>query len=110
MSRRTQGIVLMVVGVVIVIVSLGADAMGLGAKPGLGVKQALGAVAGVIILGIGAWFWPGFPQSRMMADVADTPRKVAAKKERVPAVPKKTQISMGTRGSGRTRKSAKRRK
>jgi cytochrome c biogenesis protein CcdA len=110
MSKRTLGIVLMVVGLVMVIVSLGADAIGLGAEPGLGLKQALGAVAGVIILAAGAWFWPGFPQSRMSTDFADTHSVVAAKRQRVSAVTKKAQVSKKARGSGRARKSAKRRK
>jgi cytochrome c biogenesis protein CcdA len=68
MSRKTQGIVLIVVGVVAVIVSLGADAIGLGAAPSIGWKQALGALVGVIIVAVGAWYWPGFPQSRMLGD------------------------------------------
>ena len=70
MSKKMIGIVLMVVGVVVVIVSLGADMMGLGATSGLGLWQALGTVLGVIIVAVGAWFWPGFPPSRLMANEA----------------------------------------
>lgn len=73
MSKRTIGIVLIVVGVVAVIVSLGADAMGIGNGQGMGWKQALGAVVGVIIVAVGAWYWPGFPASKM---ISGAPREV----------------------------------
>ncbi len=47
MSKRNIGIALIVVGVVLVLVSLLADAIGLGAQPGIiGWKQILGAAVG----------------------------------------------------------------
>jgi hypothetical protein len=60
----------MVLGVLVVIVALGADAFGIGGSAGIGRTQALGAVVGLIVVAAGAWFWPGFPQSRMMAKAA----------------------------------------
>ncbi len=87
MQKKTLGIVLMFLGLVVLIASLAADALGIGMDPGIGWKQALGALVGVIVAGVGAWYWPGFPQSRMMAEAAapmpmasPTPKKAAASK------------------------------
>ena len=77
MSRRMQGIVLMIVGVVVIVGSLAADALGVGMQAGIGWKQALGALVGVILVGVGAWYWPGFPSSRMLAE-APAPMAAAA--------------------------------
>jgi hypothetical protein len=110
MSKKTLGIVLMIAGVVVIIVSFAANAIRLGTAPGLGLMQALGAVAGVIILVIGAGFWPGFPPSRTLANNPGSQNAVAAKKQRGSALSKKAQVSKSSRGSGRARKSAKRRK
>ena len=73
MSKKTIGIVLMAVGVIVVIVSLGADAMGIGNNAGLGWKQALGALVGVIAVAVGAWYWPGLPEARMPAEGGRAP-------------------------------------
>ena len=91
MSKRKLGIVLMIVGVLVVIVALAADALGIGGSAGIGWKQALGAVVGVIIVALGAWYWPGFPSSRMMADAA-------------PSVPAASQAEKKSGGSERNRK------
>jgi cytochrome c biogenesis protein CcdA len=104
MSKRNIGIVLIVVGVLAVIVSLGADAMGLGAAPGLGWKQALGAVVGMLIVAVGAWFWPGFPESRLIADAPGSRRPVPSAPTRKSGAAKKPQAAKKTRSSRRRRK------
>ena len=55
MSKRTIGFVLVFVGVVILVVSLGADILGLGNVPGFGWKQILGAVVGAVVTLGGVW-------------------------------------------------------
>jgi hypothetical protein len=50
MSARNLGIIIVVIGILVIALSLGADMIGLGAQPGiLGWKQILGAAAGLII-------------------------------------------------------------
>jgi hypothetical protein len=98
MSKKTLGIVLVVVGVIVVIASLGADAFGFGGSPGLGWKQALGAVVGVITVAVGAWFWPGLPTSLMSAEGAGSRRALPARK------PRTAKKSPGARKSARRRK------
>jgi O-antigen/teichoic acid export membrane protein len=44
------------VGLIAVIVSLAADAIGLGAAPLIGWKQWSGAALGVVIVCVGLWF------------------------------------------------------
>jgi hypothetical protein len=46
-------VVLIVVGVVVTIVCLGADSLGLGNQPGVGWKQLTGAAVGLTALVIG---------------------------------------------------------
>ncbi len=70
MSRRTQGLTLIGIGILVLVVSLGADALGIGGYPGIGWKQGLGAAAGAIILAVGAWYWPGVPGPRGSAEAA----------------------------------------
>jgi len=55
MSKRTIGIVLVVIGVIVVIVSLAADALGIGSGGGIGWKQLLGAAVGVVVVLGGGW-------------------------------------------------------
>ena len=55
MSRRTMGIVLIVVGVVLAVISLAADAIGIGSYPGLNWAQILGTVVGAILALVGVW-------------------------------------------------------
>ncbi len=55
MSKRTMGVVLVVLGVVMLVVSLAADMIGIGNQAGIGWKQILGAVVGVIIAVGGVW-------------------------------------------------------
>jgi hypothetical protein len=56
MSKRTLGIIMIVLGVLLAIVSLSADALGIGNGAGIGWKQILGAVVGVLIAAGGAWW------------------------------------------------------
>lgn len=55
MSRKTIGSVLVILGVVLVIVSLAADVIGIGNGTGIGWKQILGAVVGVLVAAVGGW-------------------------------------------------------
>jgi hypothetical protein len=52
MNKKTMGIVLLIVGAILLIVSLAADSIGIGV-PGFGLKQIAGTVAGVIVAAIG---------------------------------------------------------
>ena len=53
-NKKTIGIALLVVGVIVLIVSLAADAIGLGGAVGaFGYKQIIGAVVGVIVAVVG---------------------------------------------------------
>jgi len=56
MSKRTLGILLIILGVLLAIGSLAADAFGIGNGAGIGWKQILGAVIGVLIAAGGAWW------------------------------------------------------
>lgn len=49
MSNRTRGLVLTAGGALLALISLTADAIGLGAHPAFGWKQILGVVVGVVI-------------------------------------------------------------
>jgi hypothetical protein len=53
MSKKAQGVVLLVVGVLLFLVALTADSLGVGAEPGLGWKQKVGAVVGAVLAGAG---------------------------------------------------------
>ena len=56
MSKRTVGIVLIVLGLLLVVVSLAADLIGMGAQNGIGWKQLLGAAVGVVVMVGGVWW------------------------------------------------------
>jgi len=51
-NKKTIGIALLAVGVVLLIVSLAADSIGIG-LPGFGLKQIIGTVVGVIVAVVG---------------------------------------------------------
>lgn len=56
MDRKRTARALIAMGIVVALVSLGADALGLGAQPGIiGWKQWLGFALGVAILAYGVW-------------------------------------------------------
>jgi len=49
MSRKTVGVVLLVAGVLLFLVSAAADPLGIGGAPGIGWKQSLGMLVGVAL-------------------------------------------------------------
>ena len=49
MSKKSIGIILLIVGILIIVVSLGAGYLGLSASHILGFKKILGAVVGVVV-------------------------------------------------------------
>jgi hypothetical protein len=55
MSRKTLRQVLMAGGVVLMVLSLGADLIGIGSYPGMNWAQLTGAAAGLIALIYGYW-------------------------------------------------------
>ena len=59
MSKRTIGIGLIVIGVIVLIVSLAADSLGIGGAPGIGMKQLAGAGVGVVVAIVGGWLMMG---------------------------------------------------
>jgi hypothetical protein len=55
MSKKTIGIIGIVAGIALLILSLAADKIGIGNGLGIGWKQILGAAIGVIVALAGAW-------------------------------------------------------
>jgi hypothetical protein len=55
-NTKTVSTVLLIVGVVVLIVSVGADALGLGGGTRFGGQQILGAVAGLALIVIGIFY------------------------------------------------------
>lgn len=53
MNPRTRNLVLLVIGILLLVVGLGADALGIGPSPGFGWKQQLAAVAGAVAALVG---------------------------------------------------------
>ena len=53
MGGKTAGIVLLVVGIVILVLSLAADSIGIGGSSGFGPYQIVGAVVGAIVTIVG---------------------------------------------------------
>jgi len=53
MSKKTAGIVALVVGTVILVVSLAIDLIGVGASPGFGPVQTAGTIVGAIVIALG---------------------------------------------------------
>lgn len=52
-NKKTTGIILLAAGVVLLIVSITADMIGIGARPGFGYKQTVGTIAGIIVAIVG---------------------------------------------------------
>lgn len=52
-NKKTIGIVLLVVGIILLVLSLTADMIGIGGAPGFGYRQLMGSVAGVVIAVVG---------------------------------------------------------
>jgi len=55
-SGKKISMVWMVCGVLIILLSLGADLIGIGSDTGIGWKQLLGAGVGVAVFLFGLWF------------------------------------------------------
>ena len=57
MSKKTMGLILIALGVVIAVVSLAADVIGIGnqVQLGLGWKQQLGTALGIVVALVGVW-------------------------------------------------------
>jgi hypothetical protein len=53
MSDKTVGVVLLVAGVLLFLVSAAADPLGIGGYPGIGMKQLAGIVVGVVLAALG---------------------------------------------------------
>ena len=49
MSKRTIGIILVIIGILIILATLGAGYIGLSASTAIGTKKILGAIVGVIV-------------------------------------------------------------
>ena len=56
-NKKTQGITLLVAGVILLIVSLTTDMLGIGNHVGFGLYQTIGMIAGVIVAAIGFVFY-----------------------------------------------------
>ena len=52
-GKKTAGLVLLVVGIVILVLSLIADPIGIGGSPGFGQDQIVGAIVGVVVAVVG---------------------------------------------------------
>ena len=57
-GKKTTGMVLLVAGVVIVIVSVAADYIGMGGFPGFGYKQITGTILGIVMIVVGLALLP----------------------------------------------------
>ena len=53
-TKKKIGIALLIVGIVFLIISVAADAIGLGHDPGFGNQQITGTAAGAIVAIVGA--------------------------------------------------------
>jgi len=49
MSKKMLGVVFIILGVIVLMVSLAADALGIGTRTGIGWKQILAAVIGALV-------------------------------------------------------------
>jgi hypothetical protein len=52
-NRKTLGIILLVVGIVLLVLSLTADMIGIGSTAGFGYKQIAGSIVGVVVAIVG---------------------------------------------------------
>jgi uncharacterized membrane protein len=55
MSKRTINLVLMAIGLILIVISLGADLIGIGSYPGINWAQQAVAVGGLVVLVYGFW-------------------------------------------------------
>jgi len=54
MEKKVVGFVLTVVGIIVLLLSLFADLIGIGGYPGIGSRQIVGIIIGVVIIAIGS--------------------------------------------------------
>lgn len=54
MQKTVVGLILTVVGIIVLLLSLFADLLGMGGYPGIGTKQIVGMIIGVVIIIIGS--------------------------------------------------------
>jgi HD-like signal output (HDOD) protein len=52
-GKKTAGIVLLVVGLVVLLLSLSADVIGIGGSPAFGFRQIVGTIVGAIVAVVG---------------------------------------------------------
>jgi hypothetical protein len=56
MAHAGSALVIVVLGVLLALVSIFADALGVGGQPGFGWKQTIGLVVGLALVGVGLWW------------------------------------------------------
>jgi MYXO-CTERM domain-containing protein len=55
MTQGGSAVLILVLGVLLALVSIFADALGVGGQPGFGWKQTIGLVVGLALVGFGLW-------------------------------------------------------
>ena len=50
---KRSGVIMLVVGIIVLVISLTADLIGIGRAPGMGKNQILGAIVGAIVTIVG---------------------------------------------------------
>lgn len=55
MTQRQSALLMLVIGILLALVSLFADALGVGGQPGFGWKQTGGLILGLALVGLGLW-------------------------------------------------------
>jgi preprotein translocase subunit SecG len=61
---RSGALAILVVGIVMLLISLGADLIGIGGSPGIfGYKQVAGTLAGIILALVGAFLYLRSPKA-----------------------------------------------
>jgi len=56
--NKTTGMVLCAAGIVVVLISVAADCIGMGAFPGFGYKQIIGTLVGIVMIVVGLGLLP----------------------------------------------------
>jgi hypothetical protein len=55
MNKKTFGLIMIVAGLALAVVSVSADALGVGSNPGMHWKQWAGTLAGLLSVVVGWW-------------------------------------------------------
>lgn len=58
MQGKSFAVIVVVAGILLVLASLAADAIGLGHWPGFGFRQILGTIIGIVLIWVGISTWP----------------------------------------------------